>query len=325
MAHPMTTDASALAQRVEKTIARNTPTPHRRWKRYSSKTFYLFASPWILGFVILTLFPMIYAFLLSLTNWDGLSLRWKWIGLKNYFTAFHDPMTGLAIGKTLLYTAISVPGSLALGMCLALLLNRRLPGIAVFRTIFYLPAVMPIVASAITWRLILDRDFGALNAFLGFFHLTALNWLDDPWAFFSLLMLTFWSVGSSMIISLAGLQNLPQELQESARLEGANAVQSFFRISLPLLSPVLLFEMVTGIIFAFQVLYQSYALSVTQNGIGVASSIYVYGIHVFNAFTNNQLAYAAALLWILFLLILVVTLVILRFASSFVYYEVERN
>ncbi len=325
MAHLITPGASPLTQREKHIHTGNVSKHHRKWKRYSSRTFYLFASPWILGFLLLTLFPMIYALLLSLTNWDGLSLRWKWIGLKNYITAIHDPMTWLAIERTFLYTLIAVPGSIALGMILALLLNRQLPGIAIFRTIFYLPAVVPVVASAITWRLILDRDYGSLNAFLGFFHISSITWLDDPWAFFSLLMLTFWGVGSSMIISLAGLQNLPQELQEAARLEGASTLQTFFRISLPLISPVLLFEAITGVIFALQVLYQSYALSVTQNGIGVATSIYVYGIHVLNAFVNNEVAYAAALLWILFLVILVVTLILLRVGSFWVYYEVERD
>ena len=156
MATPITYEAEA----VRRPPGRAT---HRRWSRYSSRTFYMFIAPWLIGFIALTVFPLVYALLMSFTNFDGISQHWHWIGIANYVELFHDPDTWYSLGRTLFYMCIAVPLSIAGGLGLALLLSQRLKAVGFFRTIFYLPSVVPIVAAAIMWKLIFDRDAGALK------------------------------------------------------------------------------------------------------------------------------------------------------------------
>ncbi|HEY4385100.1 MAG TPA: sugar ABC transporter permease [Ktedonobacteraceae bacterium] len=304
-------------------------TRRKHWSRYSSKTFYLFISPWVIGALALTLIPLVYALIVSFTNFDGISTHWHFVGLANYLELLQDGNTWHSLSRTLLYCVITVPISVAAGLGLAILLNQRLIAVGFFRTVFYLPSVVPVVATAIMWKLIFDRDAGALNAILAPFGSPAITWLIDPYVFFVLIILTLWGLGGGMIISLAGLQGIPSELREAASIDGANAWQVFRNVTLPLLSPVLFFEVITGMIGALQTFIQPLLLAETNGAASVGSvpsSNYLYMVNVYGQFFANQrFGYGSAMLWILFIIILAITLLVFRSSTFWVYYEVDRD
>jgi len=298
-----------------------------RWSRYSSRTFYLFVSPWILGFLFLTIAPLIYALLVSFTNFDGISQHWQWIGLANYIELLHASDTWFSLGRTLLYMIITIPLSIAGGLGLAVLLSQRLRVVGLFRSIFYLPSIVPIVATAIMWKLIFDRDVGALNAIIERLGGSPVTWLIDPTVFYALIIMVLWGLGGGMIISLAGLQGIPQELSEAAIVDGANAWQVFYKVTLPLLSPVLFFQVITGVIYSLQTFIQPLLLA-ESNGATTTSSVpssnFFYMVNVYQQFLYNQrFGYGSALLWVLFALILAFTLLVFRSGTFWVYYEVD--
>lgn len=301
----------------------------RRWSRYSPRTFYLFVSPWIIGCIAFTLFPMIYALLVSFTDFDGMSGHWHWIGLANYQELLVTGDTWYSLGQTLAYGVISVVLSVSLGLGLALLLNQRLHAMGLFRTIFYVPSIVPIVATAIMWRLIFDRDAGALNGLLELLHIPILTWLVDPTAFYALVIMTLWGLGGGMVITLAGLQGVPLELQEAARMDGANRWEVFRHVTLPQISPVLFFQVITGAIAAFQTLIQPLLLAEVNHvmaGVTVPRSTYLYMVNVYaQFFANQRFGFGSAMLWVLFLIILGITLLIFRTSTFWVYYEVNRD
>jgi multiple sugar transport system permease protein len=295
------------------------------WKRYRGRTFYGFISPWLLGFVLLTLFPLGYALWLSLTNYDGLTGRYHYVGAQNYTDILSDRDALHALARTGLYTLITVPAGIVLGLALAVLVNRPIKGRPLFRALLYMPAVVPIVGSALCFKLLFNSDYGMLNSVLGWFGISSIDWLADPTVFWVMIAMTLWGVGSTMIISLSGLQGIPQELQEAARVDGANAWQVFRRITVPLLSPIILFEVITGVIFAVQAFIPALLLSVQSASTTVTSvpqSNYLYMIHVYaQYFAYGRFGYASALLWVLFALILILTLIIFKASASTVFYE----
>jgi len=317
-------------QEVVKRNQQARPTRQRgHWSRYSSRTFYLFVAPWVIGFMTLTALPLAYALMISFTDWDGISTRWHWVGLDNYAQLLQNADTWYSLGRTLLYTGIAVPLSIAGGLGLALLLNQRLKAVGFFRTIFYVPSIVPVVATAIMWKLIFDRDAGVLNAFLQRLGLPALTWLVDPTAFYALIVLTLWGLGGGMVIMLAGLQGIPTELNEAAVVDGANRWQAFRSITLPMLSPVIFFQVVTGVIASLQVLVQPLLLSETNTisqAVNVPRSNFVYMVNVYEQFfVNQRFGYGSAMLWVFFVVILAITVLVLRSGSFWVYYEVDRD
>jgi multiple sugar transport system permease protein len=301
------------------------------WSRYNSRTFYLFVSPWLVSFLALTLLPLLYALVVSLTDFDGISPRWHWIGLANYAELLQNADTWFSLSRTLLYTLITVPLSVAGGLGLAVLLNQRLKAVGFFRTVFYLPSVVPVVASAIMWKLMFDRDAGAINAIIERLGIPIVTWLVDPMVFYALIIMVLWGLGGGMIISLAGLQGIPGELQEAAVVDGANSWQTFWRITLPLLSPILFFQVITGVIYALQTLIQPLLLaqssqSASSTIAAVPRSNYLYMVNVFQQFFYNQrFGYGSAMLWVLFVIILAITLLVFRSSTFWVYYEVDRD
>lgn len=319
----LTTEQQGVDQAARPRVTRQ----RRKWSRYSSRTFYLFASPWILGFIFLTVFPLAYAFIISFSNFDGISDHWKWIGLRNYIEILHDSDTLYSLSRTFIYTVIIVPVLVAGGLGLALMLNRSLRGIGIYRTIFYLPSVVPVVAAVVAWKIMFDRDNGAINAIIEHLGGPAITWLVDPGAFYALIIMVVWGVGGGMIISLAGLQGIPTELQEAAVVDGGNAWQVFRFVTLPLLSPVLFFQIVTNIIYSLQTFIQPLLLAVsagTVAAVSVPRSNYMYMVHVYAQFLYNQrFGYGSALLWVLFILILLITLIVFRSSALWVYYEVD--
>jgi multiple sugar transport system permease protein len=307
----------------------------KQWRRYPPWKFYAFVSPWLIGFVALTAIPMLYALGMSFTNFDGLSGTWHWAGVANYTTAFHDHQFWSSLRQTGLYAVVAVPFSLAGGLALAMLLNQRLRAVGVLRTIFYLPSVVPVVAVALMFKLLFDRDTGLINTITSWFGVNAIAWLDDPYAFWILVMVALWGLGGGMIIFLAGLQGIPNELLEAATVDGASAWQRFRKITLPLLTPIVFFQFVVNVILSLQTMVQPLLLAPNaNNGAGggftnpsnVQAGDYLYMVHVYAQFFEYQrYGYGAALLWILFLIILAITIGIVRTSSFWVYYEVSQD
>ncbi|GCB45071.1 carbohydrate ABC transporter permease [Streptomyces sp. NL15-2K] len=290
------------------------------------RAFYMFTSPWIIGFVLLTITPMVYALWLSFTTFDGISPNWKYVGLGNYRELLNDPVTWDALGRAGLFAVTSVPLSIIAGLGLAVLVNRPIKARGLFRTLLYLPAVVPPVGAGLAFKLLFDQNSGATNGVLTLFGFDAIGWLADPYARYVLLMTVLWAAGNVMIISLAGLQDVPKELHEAARIDGASAWRTFRSITVPLLSPVLLFQTVTGMIASVQTIMPLLLapLGDTSGITTVPQSNYLYMMHVFaQYFALGRYGYASALLWVLFVLILVVTGLIFKFTSGAVFYNVD--
>ncbi len=301
----------------------------RRWSRYSPYTFYLFVAPWLLGFLGLTLFPLLYALTVSFTDFDGVSPHWHWVGWANYAELLTTSDTWFSLSRTLIFTAVAVSLSIVGSLGLALLLNQRLKARGLFRTIFYVPSIVPVVASAIMWKLVFARDNGVLNAILERINISPITWLVDPTAFSALIIMTLWGLGGGMVIMLAGLQGIPVELQEAAQIDGAGRWQVLRYVTLPQLSPVIFFQVVTGVIAAFQMVVQPLLLSDSSqvmSGVAVPRGNYLYMVNVYVQFFNNQrFGFGSAMLWVFFLIILGITLLIFRSSSFWVYYEVDRD
>ncbi|MET9819753.1 sugar ABC transporter permease [Streptomyces sp. NPDC006355] len=303
--------------------------PGRRFgspRQRRALSFYLFTGPWMLGFLALTAFPLGYALWLSFTNSDGLSPHPRFVGLANYREVLTDQTTLDSLARTGLFTALTVPLTITAGLVLAVLVNQPLRGRGLFRTLLYLPAVMPPVGAGLTFKLIFDRDSGSANGILDLLGVNGVSWLTDPYARWVLIVLTMWGAGNIMIISLAGLQDIPKEVLEAAKVDGASPWQSFTRITLPLLSPVLFFQVVTGIIAALQS-FAPLFISLDASPQGMASvpqGNFLFMIHVLTEyFAAGRYGYASALLWVLFAIIMLLTALVFRLSRGVVFYSVE--
>ena len=287
---------------------------------------YAFIAPWLAGFLLFTLGPMIVSLGASFTSWSMLSPP-TWVGLENYERIVsEDPLFVESVWNTLVYVALSLPLTTLLALGLALLLNRNLPGIKLFRTLFFLPSITNLVAVSVLWLWIFNPEFGLLNAGLRAVGLEGPLWLQsEAWAKPALVLMALWGVGGSMIIFLAALQGVPQELYEAAALDGAGAGRRFFHITLPMISPALFFSVVMSLIGGFQVFTQAFVMTGTAqpgseggpNNATLFMVLYLYK----KAFQDFRMGYASALAWILFLVILIVTLLQKRASQGWVYYE----
>jgi multiple sugar transport system permease protein len=281
---------------------------------------WLFASPWIVGFLLWTLIPMLASLVLSFSEWDLISSP-TWVGLQNFQELFADELVWKALTVTTIYAVTSVPLHLVIGLALAMLLNRPIRGVRIYRTILYLPAVLSGVAAALLWRWLLSADFGLVNLLLASVGITGPSWLgDERWALASLITMSLWSVGASTIVYLAGLQGIPTDIYEAAEVDGVQGWTRFRYITLPLMSPVLFFQLIVGIIAALQTFTQAFII--TNGGPNNATLfllLYLYR----NAFQFFRMGYASALAWVLFLYILVLTLIVFRWSAAWVYYEGE--
>jgi multiple sugar transport system permease protein len=295
----------------------------RRWFSQTTAAFWLFASPWIFGFALFTLGPMIYSLGLSFFNWDLLSPP-TFAGISNYQKAASDPLLGQAIKVTLTYAVISVPLQTALSLLVAMLMNIKVRGINVFRTIWYIPSLVTGVAQAVLFLWVFNPNYGLVNGVLAVFGIKGPAWFSDAnWALPAVILMSLWTVGGNMVIYLAGLQDVPDELYEAAQLDGAGRFRLFWSITVPQISPVIFFNVVTGLIGAMQVFTQGYLLS--QNGNGPSNSLLFYVYYLFqNGFQFFKMGYASALAWILLLMILVLTALVFRGSAFWVYYESAR-
>lgn len=283
---------------------------------------YLFVAPAVLGFVIWVAGPMLFSAWLSLTEWDLLSPP-EFVGLSNYRTMLRDPLFWQALRVTFYFTLVSVPLFQALAFAVALLMNVKVRGITLFRTIYYLPSIVPVVANALLFAWIFNSDFGLINAVLRFFGLPKVLWLQNPaTAMPALIIMSLWGIGGAMLIYLAGLQGVPQQLYEAAEIDGANYWHRFRHVTVPMMSPVIFFNLLMGLIGALQTFTQGYIIT---NG-GPQNSTLFYALYLYRqAFTNFKMGYAAALAWVLFTIVLVLSVLVFRYLGRQVYYEGEER
>lgn len=281
----------------------------------------LFVAPWVLSLLIFTAYPVLASFYFSLTQYS-ITTTPKFIGLDNYtqmLTA--DPAMRVATYNTLYYTLLSVPVGLISSLLIALVLNLNVKGIGAYRTLFYLPSLAPPIAGAIIFIIMFQPDGGLVNEILKFFGIRGPAWFTDPaWAKIGLIILSLWGVGSGSLIFLAGLKDIPQELLEASAIDGANLWQRFWRITIPLLTPVILFNLVMGVIGSFQVFASAFAIGGTTGK--PQESTLMYMVHLYrNAFRYFNMGYASALAVGLFVIIMVITLLIFRSTKAWVFYD----
>jgi multiple sugar transport system permease protein len=292
---------------------------------------YLFVLPWAIGFLIFTAFPMLYGAYISFTEFDIFSDP-TWVGLANYgrVVGGADPLVAKSVTNTLWYVAVSVPASMVVALLLALLLNQKVPGTAIFRTLFYMPSVVPIVASIAVLTWVFHGRFGVVNTFLANFGIIGPGWLTSPdWVKPTLVIWTVWNVGGGMIIYLAGLQAIPQHLYEAASIDGAGVFQRFWRITIPMLSPTIFFNLIIGIINSFQVFTPALLLGGTSPWTpagGPLNSLLFYVLYIWqNGFIFFKMGYAAAMSWMLFVVVLLLTILLFSLSRRWVYYEADQS
>lgn len=279
----------------------------------------LFLAPSLLGLIVFTLIPIFASFGLAFTDWNLLSPP-EFVGLKNFVDIFTDEVLWISLGNTLKYAAMIVPGSTALALALAMLLNREFRGVKLFRLFFMLPGVASLVAIAMVWRWLYNDQFGLINTALQAVGLPAVGWLTtEQWVLPAIVIMLLWSgMGFDAMIYLAALRNIPRHLYEAAELDGADGWQKFWKITFPLLTPVHFYNLIIGLIGSFQVFDVIYVM--TDGGPGFASRVYAY--HLFlQAFRRFNMGYAAAMAWFLFLIIFVLTLIQWRVLGRRVEYD----
>jgi multiple sugar transport system permease protein len=282
-------------------------------------TAYAFLSPWLVGMVAFTMWPFLSSIYLSFTRYNIVSPA-KWVGLANYrMLLTQDELFWKSALVTIKYACISVPLAIVFGVALAMLLNANVRGMAIFRTIFYLPSIVPTVATSVLFIWLLNPNIGLFNRLLALVGITGPAWLNTaPWAFYSLIFMALWGVGGSMVIYLAGLKDIPIQLYEAATLDGASGYRKMRHVTLPMMTPVIFFNLVMGIIGAFQTFTQAFVI--TPNG-GPQDSTYFYSLYLYKrAWKYLDMGYASAMAWILFLVIVLLTAAVFKTQKRWVHY-----
>jgi multiple sugar transport system permease protein len=280
---------------------------------------YLFILPWLIGLVVFTVGPIVATLFISCTEWQLFGAP-KWVGLANYVRMFNDPLFYQSLKVTLYYTLLSLPLGLAVGLALALLLFQNVKGQSIFRTIFYVPSVVPAVASATIWIWIYNPEFGIFNYILSKFGITGPEWLySTEWIIPAIAIMGIWGAGSTMVIYLAGLQNIPRMYWEAATVDGASKWQQFWKITLPLLSPTTFFLFVTGLIGSLQTFTAGYIMG---GGGGPLNASLFYCLYMYQqGWKWFNMGYASALSWVLSVIIFVLTLFVVKASRSRVQYD----
>lgn len=317
--------ATAVPQRREQTRARKRIGRTRRERR-DERAFYLFISPWIIGFLVFSFLPILSIFYFSLTNLQVLNLNNgvpHFIGLKNYGLLFHDHVFLVSLKATAIFTFGGLAINTVVGILLAQLLNQKMPGVRFFRTIYYAPTVIAGVAAAYIWLFMLRTNDGLINSLLGVIHIKGPDWVGDQKAApIALLLYNLWYLGQSMVIYLAALQGVPSDLYEAASLDGAGRVRRFVNVALPMISPVILFNLVVGLITQLNAFIPPFVIT---NG-GPYYSTWLIGFGIYQeAFNFQHGGYASAWAVVEFLFCLVLTIVLFLVASRYVYYEGEKE
>jgi len=317
-----------MAVTVDTGIRASNPSPRKRsrvaWREALEGYFCI--SPWLIGFVIFTAAPLVASLYMSFTSWT-VTYAPRWIGLENYrYMLVDDGRFWKALYNTFYYIFLAVPLYTVGGLLTALLMNVNLAGIRLFRTIWYLPAILPTVGTALLWVWLLNPEYGLINRALGLVGIVGPRWLSsEEWAKPGIILMGLWGVGGAMVVYLAGLKNIPRDLYEAAEVDGAGLWTRFWAITLPMLSPVIFFNLIMQIIGAFQVFSSVFIL--TSGGVGEkpggpADATLFYVLYLYQqGFQQFRMGYASALAWVLMLLSLLVTLVQFKLAGRWVYYE----
>ena len=295
----------------------------KKYNRREAIAGYLFIAPWIVGFLIFTAGAMIYSLVISFSNYNLATNSATPAGIHNYARLFSDPKVAMSLGNTLFYAVLAVPLEIIFALFLAMVLSKLGRGAGIFRTIYYLPKMTPSVATASIFLLLLNGNTGAINAFLGLFGIQGPQWLIDPnWVKPSIVLMTLWGVSGTMVIFLAALKNVPRDLYEVSAIDGAGPVRQFFRITLPMISGAVFFNVIVLTIAALQVFDQAYLLFWRDQTNASPDSSLFYGVYLFQqAFRQFDFGFAAAMAWLLFIIILIITMIQVRFSNRFVYYE----
>jgi multiple sugar transport system permease protein len=297
---------------------------HLNRQRSEALTAYLFVSPWILSLLVFTAYPMIASFFFSMTNYNVLRPP-VWVGLQNFQKMFtEDPLYWLSVKNTAYYALLSVPLGLLVGLLLAILLNQKIGGIGFYRTAYYLPGLVPAVAGVLLWMVMLDPKLGLVNQALALLGIPTIGWLRSAvWAKPALILMSLWGgTGGTMLIFLAALKEIPHSLMEAAMIDGANTLQRFRHVTLPLLSPTILFNLIMGIIGSFQVFGSAFVATGSANTAGPLNSLLMYMLLLYrNAFRYFNMGYASAMALLMFLVLVAVTVALIRSSSQWVYYE----
>ncbi|WP_457964375.1 sugar ABC transporter permease [Arthrobacter sp. D1-29] len=300
------------------------PKPRARpssMRRKEARFFWLFISPWIVGFMVFLLGPMLASVYLSFTDWDSFTDP-NWVGFANYARLLtEDEVFHKSLWNTFYFAFFSVPLGMAIALWLAALLNKKVRARKVFRTLVYLPHLVPIVAVALIFQMVLAPDAGPLNKFLAVFGVDGPAWLfDSDWVKPAIILLSLWQAGGATVLLLAGMKGIPQEFYEAAEIDGASSRRQFWSITFPQLTPIIFFNLIMGIIGAFQVFAQVYIL--TQGGPDNASQMVVPLLFT-EAFRNYRMGYASAISWVLFLIVMALTVLAFATARKWVFYETE--
>jgi multiple sugar transport system permease protein len=281
----------------------------------------LFASPWLLGLLLFNAYPIGSSFYYSLTSFSVLT-KPVWVGFDNYAKLVTQDQAFLtSVSNSLIYAAMLIPSGLIVGISLALLLNTSVTGVSLYRALYYLPVLVPPVASAVIWKWVLNPRFGIVNAALGALGLPQPGWLSDPlWSKPSLVLVDLWALGNAVVIYLAGLQDVPRELLEAAEIDGAGGLQRTWFITLPMITPVILFNLIMGVIGVFQSFTVPFTLT---NGDGSpAQSLLFYSMYLYrNAFQMLRMGSASAMAWMLLVVVLIATLIVFGTSTRWVYYR----
>jgi len=283
---------------------------------------YIFVMPWIIGFLAFTAGPLLFSLFASFTDYN-ITTQMDFVGAENYQGLFtEDGLFWTSLWNTLYYVLFSVPLTTMGAIFLSALLNQDVPGIRVFRTLYYLPAVLSGVGVYLLWMQLLDPGTGMITLILGWVCIEVPNWLLDPaWNKPSLIFMKLWSVGGAMLLYLASMQGVSKTLYEAAEIDGANTFRQFFHITLPMITPVIFFDVVTSLIGGFQIFQEAYVMSSNGEG-GPANSLLFYNLYMWRqAFENFNMGYAMAMSWILFIIVFILTMINLKLAPRWVHYE----
>jgi multiple sugar transport system permease protein len=297
--------------------------------RRNLRTALPFIAPWIIGFLAFTVYPIFYSLYLSFTSYSGFGDAVP-VGLKNYAYMARDPLFWKSLFNTFYYTGLAVPIGVVVAIVLALMMNQNVREVAFYRAVFYLPSIIPLFALAFVFIVLLNPGYGLVDYVLGLLHIPAVNWLGDAhWTKFAIVLLAQLGAGGPALIFLAALRAVPTELYESAMLDGAGALRRFYRITFPLITPVILFDLIYGTILGIQVFTPAFILTGGTSGSGAYTAgpdnsllFYVYYLYK-NAFQYSDMGYASAMAWVLFVISVVLAVAIMRWSRAWVHYEVE--
>ncbi|MDR0636345.1 MAG: sugar ABC transporter permease [Treponema sp.] len=284
----------------------------------------LFISPWLIGFLVLQIYPIGYSFYLSMTEYSGIGTP-RFSGLANFKDIFTDPLVPTTIYNTLFYTALAVPIGIVVAIALALAMNQKVREVAVYRAILYLPSILPAFALVFVWILFTNPQYGLMNRLFVAIGLPFIDWIGDPrFTKPSLVILAQYGAGGPALIFLASLRSIPRDLYESAEIDGAGIFRRFFSITLPMLTPIILYQLIMGLSGALQVFTQAFIISGGARGgtVGSQNSLFFYVLYIYqNAFKYSRMGYAACLSVVFFAVSVVIAMVVFRWGRSWVNYD----